>query len=303
MSRLMKTNQSRWSAVITSYNSIELISKAINSALQQSIPPLEVLVVDDCSTDGSYEFLLEMAESNPKIKVFQTSVNSGGAATPRNLAITAMNTPIGIIFDDDDFSFPERAACHLAHLSSGASISYVGSIIVDPFTGKKVPAASSFCIEPRDIKVATRQLLLGLRSRGESQVIVPSSVSAFLKQSVVDIGCFDPNVLRREDIDLAIRILQNGTPIIGTDEVFVERLVTAGNDKSRKWDVECEANVFRKHRKKLSIRLQLAGKCLYKVRGFQADNRLVHTIPYAFFLAIISPKVFTGSLQRWLKGR
>ena len=299
----MSKKSIEWSAIVTSYNSVDLIYGAIQSAFLQSLPPTEIIVVDDCSSDGSFEYLLRLSKINPLIRVYSTEINSGGAAIPRNRAIDLMKTPIGIIFDDDDTSSKERAACHLEELSKGAAISYVGSIIVDPDSNSSEVAASNFMVRKEDLAAMSRQLLLGLRLKDEPRVIVPSSVSAFVKKSVVDVGGFDPKVLRREDIDLAIRIVESGMFLTGTEAIHVERLVTTGTDKSRLWDVECERNVFELHRRILPNRLRFAGKCLYEIRKLQASSKFLLLLPYAILLAIAEPRMFKASFQRWMTRR
>jgi glycosyltransferase involved in cell wall biosynthesis len=289
-----------WSAILTSYNSINLIDGAIESALTQTVLPREVIIVDDCSTDGSFEYLCEIARTNPLLQIFRTDRNTGGAAEPRNLAIKEMKTAIGVIFDDDDVSLPQRAEIHLKDLSNGAAVSYVGSLITNPILLSEEKAASDFFVGRESLQELTQQLLLGFRRKNSPQIIVPSSVAAFKKDDLVDLECFDSQVLRREDIDLAIRLLQKDKKIIGNSAILVKRLITSGDDKSRAWDVECERRVFEKHKSILTWRYRFAGRCLHKIRHCQANSRSIRAIPFGVILSLISPSIFTRSLFRWV---
>lgn len=297
---MLPDSHQEWSAILTSYNSINLIDGAIESALTQTVLPREVIIVDDCSTDGSFEYLCEIARTNPLLKIFRTDQNTGGAAEPRNLAIKEMKTPIGVIFDDDDVSLPQRAEIHLQDLSNGAAVSYVGSLITHPISLSEEKAASDFFIGQESLQKLTQQLLLGLRRKNSPQIIVPSSVAAFKKDDLVDLECFDSQVLRREDIDLAIRLLQKDKKIIGNSAILVKRLITSGDDKSRAWDVECERRVFEKHKSILTWRYRFAGRCLHKIRHHQANSRSIRAIPFGVILSLISPSIFTRSLFRWV---
>ncbi|MBZ5618087.1 MAG: glycosyltransferase [Acidobacteriia bacterium] len=71
-----------FSAVIPVYNSGPYLRPAIESALAQTTPPVEIIVIDDGSTDGS----AEVAESfGPPVKVLRQSNRGQGAA--RNAAM------------------------------------------------------------------------------------------------------------------------------------------------------------------------------------------------------------------------
>jgi glycosyltransferase involved in cell wall biosynthesis len=74
------------SVILQVYNGKETIDRAINSVLGQTFRDWELLVVDDCSTDGTYEFLKAFAEKDSRIRVYQTQVHSGPPAC-RNLGL------------------------------------------------------------------------------------------------------------------------------------------------------------------------------------------------------------------------
>ena len=56
------------SVIIPLYNHRDVVLHAIDSVLQQTRPPDEVLVVDDASTDGSAEVVAEFAAKNPTVR-------------------------------------------------------------------------------------------------------------------------------------------------------------------------------------------------------------------------------------------
>ena len=62
---------------IASFNALNTIEKAISSALRQSWKNIEIIVVDDCSYDGTYEFLKKLSKQNQQIKIFRNSKNLG----------------------------------------------------------------------------------------------------------------------------------------------------------------------------------------------------------------------------------
>ncbi len=88
--------------VIIMFNDIANVGTAIRSALDQTLKGTEVIVVDDCSTDGSFEYVSEMAKSEPRLRAFQTPKNSGGPGAPRNIGMDNASAPYLTFLDSDD---------------------------------------------------------------------------------------------------------------------------------------------------------------------------------------------------------
>lgn len=98
----------KFSIIIPNYNYGQLISKAIDSAISQNISnknnnpniSLEIVVIDDCSTDNSLEVLESYSKDN-KIKLLINTTNKG-AAYSRNKGIEASTGDYIIFLDADD---------------------------------------------------------------------------------------------------------------------------------------------------------------------------------------------------------
>ena len=73
--------------VVIGYNDRANLPNAVRSVLDQTLRNLEVIIVDDCSTDGSGEVAEEMAREDPRITVVRLPENSGGCSRPRNTGI------------------------------------------------------------------------------------------------------------------------------------------------------------------------------------------------------------------------
>ena len=87
------------SIIITAYNVEEFIARAVDSALAQDYPNIEVVVVDDCSTDGTSEIL---AQYGDKIRVVKHEVNQGAGMARRN-GIKASTGDFALTLDADDW--------------------------------------------------------------------------------------------------------------------------------------------------------------------------------------------------------
>lgn len=93
------------SVIVSVYNGSKYIKKTLDSILSQSMKDLEVLVVDDGSTDDSAKIIKSFEDS--RVKYFYQK-NSGSPAGPRNLAITKSTGEFIAFCDQDDIWYPEK---------------------------------------------------------------------------------------------------------------------------------------------------------------------------------------------------
>lgn len=84
------------------YNRVALLQRAVESVLGQDYRNIELIVVDDNSTDGTHQYLAEMAEKDSRFRYFINEENSG-ACVSRNKAIFAANGEFITGLDDDDY--------------------------------------------------------------------------------------------------------------------------------------------------------------------------------------------------------
>src|ERR1700690_4660736 len=79
-----------FSVLIPAYNVSGIVGRAIRSAAAQTFPPLEILVIDDCSTDNTVEVVKALARDIPALRLLSTPAN-GGAAAARNVGLRRAN--------------------------------------------------------------------------------------------------------------------------------------------------------------------------------------------------------------------
>ena len=94
-----------FSIVIAAYQVADVIGEAIASALAQTVPPLEIVVCDDGSTDD-----LEAAVAPYRDRIVLVRKTNGGEASAKNAAARAAAGDFVAILDADDVYFPERLA-------------------------------------------------------------------------------------------------------------------------------------------------------------------------------------------------
>lgn len=97
------------SVVVIGYNDREHLPTAIRSVLRQTLRRLEVIVVDDCSTDGSADVAERIAAKDPRVRVLRLPENSGGCSRPRNVGLDQARAPFVMFLDSDDVY--DRHAC------------------------------------------------------------------------------------------------------------------------------------------------------------------------------------------------
>jgi succinoglycan biosynthesis protein ExoO len=95
--------------IIAAYNCEAFLDRAIASATGQSLPPTEILIVDDCSTDGTQAVIRAAAAQDPRVRLIALPSN-GGPSVARNAGIEAAQGSWIAVLDADDAYAPDRLA-------------------------------------------------------------------------------------------------------------------------------------------------------------------------------------------------
>ena len=102
--------------VINNYNYGRFLGQCIESALNQSRPPDELIVVDDGSTDDSREIIARFGD-----KIVPILQNNQGQAAALNAGFLATSADLILFLDSDDYLYPEAIDISLRHWKPGAS--------------------------------------------------------------------------------------------------------------------------------------------------------------------------------------
>ena len=89
------------SIITPAYNCSETIGQTFESIVEQTFHDWEWIVIDDCSSDGTFNVLKRFEQVDRRVKILQTSQNSG-AAKARNLGINAASGRYIAFLDSDD---------------------------------------------------------------------------------------------------------------------------------------------------------------------------------------------------------
>jgi GT2 family glycosyltransferase/nucleoside-diphosphate-sugar epimerase len=207
------------SVVIVSYNSSALLVESVQGVLASSLP-VEVIVSDNGSTDGSVEPLDDMAAADSRLRVLKNGSNIGFARA--NNAALAMSRGVTVLFlNPDCIVRPDTLERMLAALTADPAAGMAGCLIRNP-DGSGEP--SCFRPMPTPRRLACR--LLGLGVGGDapgSPVEAISGAFMMVRREVLErIGSFDPAYFMHwEDLDLCLRCRQAGYQILFVPEVEV----------------------------------------------------------------------------------
>ena len=138
------------SVIMATYNSEEYVRQSIASVREQSEGDWELLVTDDCSTDGTLSHLRELAQDDPRISVLRLDANQGPAVARNNSIENARGRYIAFL-DSDDLWRPRKLETQLKFMrASHAPFSYTAYSKIDSegrFLAERMDVPNSVCYE------------------------------------------------------------------------------------------------------------------------------------------------------------
>lgn len=97
------------SVIVIAFNTEKYLTNAVTSVLRQSLRALEVIIVDDCSTDNTSEVAEGLCSLDERVSYVRLPANSGGGGAPRNIGMRLARGEYMMFLDSDDEL--ERHAC------------------------------------------------------------------------------------------------------------------------------------------------------------------------------------------------
>jgi|TARA_R110002124_G_scaffold205760_1_gene372289 glycosyltransferase involved in cell wall biosynthesis len=217
---------------LTCYNAEDTLSAAVECALQQDWDNVEIIIIDDCSTDSSYQVATDYQKSYQNIKVYKNDKNRG-VAFSRNEIIQKASGALIAFFDDDDISAPTRLSAQYQAIIKGEA---QHKLVICHTARKQLYPDSSNRIEPVvrscvGVNVAKR-ILYG-RPTKEDFIGSYATCSQAARTSVYkELLGFDVKFRRCEDTDFAVRAALYGAAFIGIDTPLVTQTMTSSSDKT-----------------------------------------------------------------------
>ena len=194
------------SVVIPTYNRRQTIGRSIDSVLNQTLFPSEIIVVDDGSTDGTCDYI----QSNfPSIKLLHQP--NKGVSAARNKGIRYADTNWISLLDSDDEWFPQKLEKQVMTLSQSPDIKFCHTEEIWIRNGVRVNQMKKHQKYGGHIFYKCLDMCR----------ISPSSV--LFHQSILDdVGYFDKDLKVCEDYDLWLRITAK-FPVLYIDESLIKK--------------------------------------------------------------------------------
>ena len=215
----MKEDAPQVSAVITTHNRLELLKRAVESVRSQTYPNVELIVVDDASTDGTDQWCRE--QDFRFIHIPKEESRGGNYA--RNLGVRAAKGVYVAFLDDDDYWLPEKTTkqvrlfermdCELVHC-----LKRIEQILPDGGVQYSDQKPS-----PYHWGDMSRKVLCG--------ILTTTSLMMVKRQALLDVGLFDEHLRFWQEYELTIRLAQRKPFYFVPEPLCVYRLDR--NDKGR----------------------------------------------------------------------
>jgi hypothetical protein len=203
-----------FSVLITAYQVAEFLGESIRSALDQTLPPLEVIVCDDGSTDD-----IEAAVAPYVDRITFLRQENRGAGAAKNAAAHAASGEFLALLDGDDVYLPRRLEVlaeaarvrpDLDILTTNASIVLDGQIL-----RRAYDETWTFDVTDQRRAILERCFVIGH--------------AAMRRQAFVDSGGFDDTLRSNDDWDLWIRMILDGSRAGLVPEALSNYRVRAGS--------------------------------------------------------------------------
>lgn len=240
------------SVIIPSFNHARYIKETLDSVFRQIYRPLEVIVVDDASTDHTADVLRAYGD---RVRVRRLERNSGGPARPRNVALDMAQGAYVSIFDSDDLMQPEKLLRQITFLEKYPDIPLVFSDFENFDSRGRVERFLSHGHEdfqgmPK-ARLAEREYRISSRDAYETLIadnFIGTSGMVFRRSLIEAIGRFDEGLSNSDDVDFLFRAARK-FDLGYIDGVLHKRRVHSENISSRATAFQAKELVYeRLHR-------------------------------------------------------
>lgn len=188
------------SIITPSFNRSEIIHETAKSVFNQTYPHWEWMIVDDGSTDNTWDLLKGYAAKDPRVKIFKRNRDPKGAAACRNIAIEKSSGDYLIFLDTDDIL---ASFCLEQRINAFKEDPSNDFILFPMLLFKDIPGDTNILWNVENGMDDLLRIIYG-------DPVCPGSGTLWKKKTFIEIGMWNESILLWQDIELHIRaLLQN----------------------------------------------------------------------------------------------
>lgn len=249
----------RVSVMVAAYNAVRFVARTLESVLTQTMRDLELIVVDDGSTDGTGAIIDAYASRDARIRVEHQP--NAGRPKALNRAIAMARGKYIARLDADDIALPDRLEKQAAFLDANPEVSIVGGLMRGIDENDRKLGTYQYPVEPAAVRALAARGLPGL---------VPGPTPMARPEFVKSLGGFRTTFDLAQDYDLVLRALER-TEVANLNTVVVYYRFSPGQATAKHARRQSAlAEVAR-----ISARLRKAGKPDPVVDGLHIDATTV----------------------------
>jgi glycosyltransferase involved in cell wall biosynthesis len=209
----------RVSVLIGVYNNATTLHRAIDSILAQTVTDLELLLIDDGSSDESPALIASAATRDSRVRTL-TMPENVGISRSLNEGLRAARAPVVAVQDADDYSAPSRLERQLAVLDARPEVAVVGTRMheVDPSGRRLAPRTSFRAGEVNDVLMRFNP--------------IPNTSAAFRRDVALALGGYDPRYRYSMEYDLWLRIAEKHV-LVTLEDALSTRVMSGTNVAAR----------------------------------------------------------------------
>lgn len=207
----------RVSVLIGCWNNADTLERAARSILDGTLRELELLIVDDGSTDETEKLVGSLTDE----RVHYLKLSHMGISRSLNVGLAEARAPLVAVQDADDWSEPQRLERQVELLERRPDVAVVGARMYEvDEQGRSLEPRTAFAVGD------VRPVLMRFNP-------IPNSCACFRRQVALDAGGYDAGYLYAMDYDLWLRLAERHA-VVTLDERLATRRMSSRNVAARK---------------------------------------------------------------------
>ncbi len=202
----------RVTIIVPVYNEAAVIVAALRSLLALEYPSFDILVIDDGSTDGTFDLARSLEGQHKDVELRVVHKRNGGKASALNTGIALARTPFLLCMDGDSRLTPETLQHAMRHFADPRVGAVAGNVKVVNRNNMWTRLQALEYIEGLNLPRRAQGYLRAVN-------IIPGPLGVFRRDALLAVGGYDTDTFA-EDADLTLKILTNGWHIVYDDRAI-----------------------------------------------------------------------------------